>query len=209
MAYGSASGTPRSDSSQIRHLRLLAMDTIKADAPAQDITEDITEEPDDELDDELEEANEDAEDEPVDVVAAESEATTSTARTMLTGATAVVAAGLGLSSLTGTWVGTLMSDREQLIGQIASQSGSSAKQIAAIYGTPWHTVALFNGMFALVAIIVAAVTLLLRPSAPWAKAVAWGGLALGVLGLLIAGVMWFDVFTDLPVVTSTSTTTTG
>ncbi|MDX6329784.1 MAG: hypothetical protein QOI83_2167 [Streptomycetaceae bacterium] len=181
------------------------MDTIKADTPAEDITEDITEEPDDVLDNELEE---DVEDEPIDEPAAEATATT---RTMLTGAAAVVAAALGLSSLTGTWVGTLMSDREQLIGQIASQSGSSAKQIADIYGTPWHTVALFNGMFALAAIIVAGVTLLLRPSAPWAKAVAWGALALGVLGLLIAGVMYFDVFTHLPVVTttSTSTTTTG
>ncbi|MCW2857671.1 MAG: hypothetical protein JWR52_3286 [Marmoricola sp.] len=183
------------------------MDTIKADAPAEDITEDLTEEPDDELDNEL---GEDVEDEPIDEPAAEAKATATT-RTTLTGAAAVVAAALGLSSLTGTWIGTLMSDREQLIGQIASQSGSSAKQIADIYGTPWHTVALFNGTFALAAIIVAAVTLLLRPSAPWAKAVAWGALALGVLGLLIAGVMYFDVFTHLPVVTttSTSTTTTG
>jgi hypothetical protein len=128
---------------------------------------------------------------------------------VLAGAGAVIGAGLGLSSLTGTWLGTLMSDRQQLIGQINSSSAATASQIAQIYGSPWHTVALFNGLFGLVAIIVAGVVLLTAKSAaPWTRAVAWGGLALGVLGLFIAGVMWFDVFTDLPAVPATATTST-
>lgn len=128
---------------------------------------------------------------------------------VLSGAGAVVAVALGVSSLTGTWIGDLMKDREQLIGQIKSSGKSVHEQIAAGYGTPWHTVALFNGIFALAAILVAAVVLF-RPGRPatagnhWSQALAWGGLILGVLGLLIAGVMWFDVFTDLPVVASTS-----
>ncbi|MFE2432276.1 hypothetical protein ACFXJ5_36845 [Streptomyces sp. NPDC059373] len=128
---------------------------------------------------------------------------------VLAGAGAVIGAGLGLSSLTGTWLGTLMSDRQQLIGQINSSSAATATQIAQIYGSPWHTVALFNGLFGLVAILVAgAVLLTAKSAAPWTRAVAWGGLALGVLGLLIAGVMWFDVFTDLPAVPATATTST-
>jgi len=213
----------RSDSSHNPPLRLLAMDTIKVDTPAEDTTEDTVVKREDvrsedvkaedvktedvrtenvelddvELDDEFEEEFED--DEP-----ASADTSPSPTKAMLTGATAVVAAGLGLASLTGTWIGTVMSDREQLIGQIASQSGTPAKQIAAVYGTPWHTVALSNGLFAVVAVIIAAVALLLRPCAPWAKAVAWGGLVLGVIGLLIAGAMWFDVFTSLPVVPTTA-----
>ncbi|MCZ4121511.1 hypothetical protein [Streptomyces sp. H39-S7] len=124
-------------------------------------------------------------------------------------AASVVAVGLGLSSLTGTWIGDLMQDREQLIGNIKSSGGTPHAQLAAAYGTPWHTVALFNGIFAVVAILVAAVVLF-RPGRPatagnhWSQALAWGGLILGVLGLLIAGVMWFDVFTDLPLLPATS-----
>ena len=123
------------------------------------------------------------------------------------GATAVVAAGLGLASLTGTWLSDLMASRQELIGQINGQTATPEEQVATIYGTPWHTTALFNGFFALTAIILAGVALAIptitkdgRGSPAWVRAVAVGGLALGALGLLIAAVMWFDVFTDLPAV---------
>jgi hypothetical protein len=123
------------------------------------------------------------------------------------GATAVVAAGLGLASLTGTWLSDLMASRQELIGQINGQTATPEEQVATIYGTPWHTTALFNGFFALAAILLAGVALAIptitkdgRGSPTWVRAVAVGGLALGALGLLIAGAMWFDVFTDLPAV---------
>jgi hypothetical protein len=138
-----------------------------------------------------------------------------TSSDVLSGAASVVGAGLGLASLTGTWLGTLMANRQQLIGQIKAQSGSSANPIADVYGTPWHTTALFNGLFALVAIIVAGAVLLRQQftpgplAAPWVKAVAWGALALGVIGLLIAGAMWFDLFTTLPVAPTSPTGSTG
>ncbi|MFG2893066.1 hypothetical protein [Streptomyces sp. NPDC048248] len=113
------------------------------------------------------------------------------------GAGAVVAAGLGLASVTGTWLGTLMAERQTLMGQIKLQSGKATDQISAVYGTPWHTTALVNGVFALLAVIVAAVVLT-RPRSTWVRAVAWGGLALGVLGILISGGMYLDLFGSMP-----------
>jgi hypothetical protein len=123
------------------------------------------------------------------------------------GAAAVVAAGLGVASLTGTWISDLMASRQELIGQINGQAAPPDEQVATIYGTPWHTTALFNGMFALAAIIVAGATLVIPAfskngdkSPSWVRAVAVGGLALGTIGLVIAALMWFDVFTELPAV---------
>ncbi|TSB07046.1 hypothetical protein FNJ62_31210, partial [Streptomyces benahoarensis] len=114
------------------------------------------------------------------------------------GAGAVVAAGLGLASVTGTWLGTLLAERQALLGQIKLQSGKAGDQIAAVYGAPWHTTALINGVFALLAVAVGAAVLFNRPRATWTRAVAWGGLALGVLGLLIAAGMYFDLLASLP-----------
>ncbi|MFJ6747455.1 MULTISPECIES: hypothetical protein [unclassified Streptomyces] len=113
------------------------------------------------------------------------------------GAGAVVAAGLGLASVTGTWLGTLMAERQTLMGQIKLQSGKATDQISAVYGTPWHTTALVNGTFALLAVIVSAVVLT-KPRATWVRAVAWGALALGVLGILISAGMYLDLFGSLP-----------
>ncbi|BDM72043.1 hypothetical protein HEK616_55300 [Streptomyces nigrescens] len=115
------------------------------------------------------------------------------------GAGAVVAAGLGLASVTGTWLGTLMAERQTLMGQINLQAGKATDQISAMYGTPWHTTALVNGVFAVLAALVAAVVLT-RPRATWVRAVAWGGLALGVLGLLISAGMYLDLFGSMPTI---------
>jgi hypothetical protein len=111
----------------------------------------------------------------------------------------VVAAGLGLASVTGTWLGTLMAERQTVMGQIGLQTGKTRDQIAAVYGTPWHTTALVNGVFALLAVIAAVVVLTGR-RATWVRAVAWGGLALGVLGILISAGMYLDLFASMPVV---------
>lgn len=98
-------------------------------------------------------------------------------------------------------MGTVLSARRELVGQIGASSATPAEQINQIYAAPWHTVAAVNGAFALVALIVAGVLLLaVRDSAPWVRALAWGGLVLGVLGLLIAVGMYFDLFASLPTV---------
>ncbi|QGZ51165.1 MULTISPECIES: hypothetical protein [Streptomyces] len=115
-----------------------------------------------------------------------------------TGAAAVVSAGLGLAALTGTWVGKIASERETLIGQIKAQGGTAAQQISEIYGDAWHTTALVNGVFALLALITA-VVVLTRPRRPaWVRAVAVAGAVLGGIGLLLSAGMYADLFLSLP-----------
>ncbi|KUO17866.1 hypothetical protein [Streptomyces dysideae] len=122
------------------------------------------------------------------------------------GAGAVVSAALGLVSLTGGWIGTVASARETLIGQLETSSNASvATQIEAVYGDAWQTSALWAGLFALLALIVG-VVVLARPAfgapgrtqAPWIKSVAWAGVSLGVIGLLLAVLKYTDALLGLP-----------
>jgi hypothetical protein len=122
------------------------------------------------------------------------------------GAGAVVSAGLGIVSLTGSWVGTVASARESLIGQLETSSTSDVGTlIEKGYGDAWHATALWGGLFALVALIVGVVVLARpafgapgRPQAPWIKSVAWAGVALGVIGLLLAVLKYTDILMGLP-----------
>ncbi len=76
------------------------------------------------------------------------------------GAGAVVSAGLGVVSLTGSWMGTVAAARETLVGQLqTSSSASVAKQIQAVYGDAWQATALWGGVFALAALLVGVVVL--------------------------------------------------
>ncbi|WP_328886947.1 hypothetical protein [Streptomyces sp. NBC_00316] len=119
---------------------------------------------------------------------------------------AVVAAGLGVVGLTGAWTGRVVAERETLLGQMKTASGGSvAQQISEIYGDAWHSTALVNGLFALLALLVG-VFALVRPAfgAPgdpqpgWVRAFASAGIALGVLGVLISVGMYFDLIVALP-----------
>ncbi|MEV5549939.1 hypothetical protein AB0L35_28025 [Streptomyces sp. NPDC052309] len=122
------------------------------------------------------------------------------------GAGAVVSAGLGVVSLTGSWVGTVASARESLIGQLETSTSSNvATMIEKGYGDAWHATALWGGLFALFALVVGVVVLARpafgapgRPQAPWIKSVAWAGVALGVIGLLLAVLKYTDVLLGLP-----------
>ncbi|QIJ64865.1 hypothetical protein [Streptomyces sp. JB150] len=122
------------------------------------------------------------------------------------GAGAVVSAALGVVSLTGGWVGTVASARQSLIGQLETSASSSvADMVQAGYGDAWRASALWAGVFALAALIVGAVVLARpafgvpgRPQASWIKSVAWGGVSLGVLGLLLAVLKYTDVLLGLP-----------
>ncbi|MFJ8632864.1 hypothetical protein [Streptomyces sp. NPDC093568] len=122
------------------------------------------------------------------------------------GAGAVVSAALGLVSLTGGWIGTVAAARETLIGQLETASNAGvATQIKEVYGDAWQTSALWAGVFALAALIVGVVVLARpafgtpgRPQTAWIKSVAWGGVALGVIGLLLAVLKYTDALLGLP-----------
>ncbi|TWG05842.1 hypothetical protein FHX80_114324 [Streptomyces brevispora] len=130
-----------------------------------------------------------------------------------TAAAAVVSVGLGIVSLTGAWSGRVAAERETLIGQIKTSSGgSAAQQISEIYGDAWHATALVNGLFGLLALLVGGYVLVrpafgapsAHPQAGWVRAVAMGGIALGVLGVLISVGMYFDLIVALPTATAGS-----
>jgi hypothetical protein len=123
------------------------------------------------------------------------------------GAGAIVAAALGAISLSGTWIGTVAAARESLIGQLqTAQNAPVAKQVQEVYGDQWHVTALVGGIFALLALIVGA-AVLARPAfgAPgasqplWIKSVAWAGVALGIIGLLLAVLKYTDILLGLPI----------
>ncbi|MFF5634543.1 hypothetical protein [Streptomyces sp. NPDC012825] len=115
------------------------------------------------------------------------------------GAAAVVSAALGAVALTGTWAGRVVSERETLVGQIkTSGSGTPTQQISEIYGDAWHSTALVNGVFALIALIVAVAVLVLPRRPALVRAVAVAGAVLGGLGLLLSAGTYFDLFLSLP-----------
>ncbi|MEV4943567.1 hypothetical protein [Streptomyces zaomyceticus] len=114
-------------------------------------------------------------------------------------AAAVVSAALGAVALTGTWTGKVVSERETLLGQIkTSGSGTPAQQISEIYGDAWHSTALVNGVFSLVALFVAVLVLILPGRPSWVRSVAVAGAVLGGLGLLLSAGTYFDLFLSLP-----------
>jgi hypothetical protein len=119
---------------------------------------------------------------------------------VIAGAGAIAAAGLGLVSLTGSWLGNVLAQRQTLIGQIATANAKADAIIKQQYTNPWHRTAFVSLGFALAALVVAAATLFLGRFAAaaqppvWVRAVAWGALALGVVGLGVSAAMYFDVF---------------
>ncbi|MPY97672.1 MAG: hypothetical protein GEU97_06655 [Actinophytocola sp.] len=119
------------------------------------------------------------------------------------GAVAIVSAGLGLVSLTGSSLGEMLRTRQEIVGQIEMQSGGGGDQVEVAYGAPWDTIAMVNGAFALLALLVGGGLLAVQAtnadSKGWIKAVALGGALLGVIGLGIAGGMYLDLFGADPV----------
>lgn len=183
-----------------------AVDTTKAPAdttkaPAEAPAGTGSEDPAADVEPEAEESDELTEEEPA-ALAEEEPAPSGVGQ----GAGAVVSVALGLVSLTGGWIGTVAAARETLIGQLqTSSSASVAKQVKEVYGDAWQTTALWAGLFALVA-LVTGVVVLVRPAfgapgraqAPWIKSVAWAGVALGVIGLLLAVLKYSDALLGLP-----------
>ncbi|MGX2994348.1 hypothetical protein JNUCC64_08625 [Streptomyces sp. JNUCC 64] len=126
------------------------------------------------------------------------------------GAAAVVSAALAVVSLSGGWLGTVASARQSVIGQLeaAGSGGDVARQVEIVYGDAWQAAALVGGLFALVALVIGAVVVA-RPAfgtpgperAPWIASVAWAGVVLGAVGLLLAIAKYTDLLLGLPSVT--------
>ncbi|MEU5597840.1 hypothetical protein [Streptomyces sp. NPDC020298] len=121
------------------------------------------------------------------------------------GAGAVASAALGVVSLTGGWIGTVAASRETLIGQMKMSQSSGVAEQLKVYGDSWHTTALWAGLFALVALITGVVVLARpafgapgKPQAAWIKSVAWAGVSLGVIGLLLAVLKYSDALLAVP-----------
>ncbi|MFF1378048.1 hypothetical protein [Streptomyces sp. NPDC058308] len=122
------------------------------------------------------------------------------------GAAAVVSAALGVIGLSGGWLGTIAGARSNIMGQLETkQSASVSDQLQALYGDSWQATALIAGLFALAALVVGFLVLV-RPAfgapgkeqAPWIKSVAWAGVALGVIGLVLAVAKYSDLLLGLP-----------
>ncbi|MEU6866510.1 hypothetical protein ABZ924_25160 [Streptomyces sp. NPDC046876] len=122
------------------------------------------------------------------------------------GAGAVAAAGLALVALSGSWVSRVLAERQTLIGQIESVNATTTEaKIAALYGDAWHTTALVNGVLSALALLLA-VFVLARPALAaadralpaWVRAVSWAAVALGALGILLFGLMYFDLLVPVP-----------
>ncbi|MDG9723961.1 MULTISPECIES: hypothetical protein [unclassified Streptomyces] len=122
------------------------------------------------------------------------------------GAGAVVSAGLGIVSLTGSWVGTVASARESVFGQLETTTSSNVQDMLEKgYGDAWQATALWGGVFALIALVVGVVVLVRpafgapgKPQAAWIKSVSWAGVALGVIGLILAVLKYTNVMLDVP-----------
>ncbi|MBT2451672.1 hypothetical protein J7F03_32360 [Streptomyces sp. ISL-43] len=116
-------------------------------------------------------------------------------------ASAIVAAGLGLVALSGSWVSRVVAERSTLIGQIDSANSnatSTEAKIEALYGNAWQMTALVNGVLSTIALLIAVFVLALpafgapgRTLPTWVRAVSWAAMAIGALGVIVFGVMYF------------------
>lgn len=121
-------------------------------------------------------------------------------------AAAIVAAGLSVVALSGSWVAGVVSERKSITGRLdLSQAADANAQIAAQFVGPWHTTALVNGIFSTLALIIAVFVLALpalstpqRTLPAWVRSVSWAGVALGALGILLFVLMYFDLLLVVP-----------
>ncbi|MGR4882291.1 hypothetical protein ACIPUC_23235 [Streptomyces sp. LARHCF249] len=121
-------------------------------------------------------------------------------------ASAIVAAGLSVVALSGSWVAGIVSERKSITGRLElSQAADANAQIAAQFVGPWHTTALVNGIFSTLALIIAVFVLALpafgtpeRTLPAWVRSVSWAGIALGALGILLFVLMYFDLLLAIP-----------
>jgi len=131
--------------------------------------------------------------------AAPSQDNESSAGGVIAGAGAIVSLVLAAMSLPGNPLTELLRNHKALTSEL--DQSPDTDQIDTAFTLPWHTVALSNGIIAVVAVLLGGVVLaawLQARSAKWAKAVALSGMILGVIGVLIAAGTYFDLFVTPP-----------
>ncbi|WP_327416588.1 hypothetical protein [Streptomyces sp. NBC_01233] len=119
---------------------------------------------------------------------------------------AIIAAGLGVVALSGSWVAGIVSERASIAARLElSQAADANAQIAAQFVDPWHTTAMVNGVFSALALIIATFVLALpafstpeRILPTWVRSVSWAGIGLGALGVLLFVLMYFDLLLAIP-----------
>ncbi|MFI5760473.1 hypothetical protein ACIA8F_05960 [Streptomyces sp. NPDC051563] len=135
-------------------------------------------------------------DEELDELDAEAEEQQSSG--VASGASAIVAAGLGLVALSGSWTSRIIGERETLKGQISSATATTTEaKIEALYGNAWHMTALVNGVLSTIALLIA-VFVLARPAfgAPgrtlptWVRSVSWAAVVVAAIGVLAFAFMY-------------------
>ncbi|MFB7180160.1 hypothetical protein ACFCYI_20985 [Streptomyces sp. NPDC056257] len=148
----------------------------------------------------------DPEDETFAEDADEDEAETAQPGHVGSAAFAIVAAGLGVVALSGSWVAGIVSERASIAARLElSQAADANAQIAAQFVDPWHTTAMVNGVFSALALIIATFVLALpafstpeRVLPTWVRSVSWAGIGLGALGVLLFVLMYFDLLLAIP-----------
>ncbi|WP_328300951.1 hypothetical protein OG389_26535 [Streptomyces sp. NBC_00435] len=114
------------------------------------------------------------------------------------GASAIVAAGLGLIALSGSWTSRVLAERETLKGQISSANATSTEaKIEALYGNAWQMTALVNGVLSTIALLIA-VFVLARPAfgtpgrtlPTWVRSVSWAAVVVAAIGLITFAFMY-------------------
>jgi hypothetical protein len=116
----------------------------------------------------------------------------------VSGAFGLTSLVLAVVSLTGGWLGTVYGARSEYVAELNTKTQSTQASLDAFHSS-WHGQAALGGIFAIAALlfgagVLASPALLLSGRTPgWAKATALGGLILGLIGLLLALLTWFNV----------------
>jgi hypothetical protein len=116
----------------------------------------------------------------------------------VSGAFGITSLVLALVSLGGGWLGTVYSARAEYLIELKTTTQSAQASLNAFHSS-WHGQAAVAGIFAIAALLVgagviASPSLLLSGRTPtWVRATALGGIILGLIGLLLALLTWFNV----------------
>jgi MFS family permease len=116
----------------------------------------------------------------------------------VSGAFGITSLLLAIASLGGGWLGTVYGQRSEYLVELKTTTQSAQASLNAFHSN-WHGEAAIAGIFAIAALLVGggvltAPALLLSGRAPaWVRATALGGIIIGLIGLLLALLTWFDV----------------